>query len=84
MNGGYVNVDFNGVDLGNLGTVPGIYEMVKNAISTDKPIVLYNVVNGAQEFTPIVAFGGTESATSVFLSFYPVTLHISNQDAITM
>ena len=84
MNGGYCLVDFTGVDLGNLGTVPGIYNATKEAIKTGKPIVITGVVNGEQAFTPIVAFGGVESSTSVFLSFFPVTIHIANTDAITM
>jgi len=77
-------VDFTGCDLGNLGTVNGIYKMTKDAIDTGKPLVLSGIVNGEQVFTPIVAYGGIESATSVFVSFFPVTLHISNADVITM
>ena len=84
MNGGYVIIDCNGVDLGTLGTVTGFYEKTKTAVETGKPIVLNNVVNGTQKFTPITAYGGIESATSVFLSFFPVTLHVSNEDVITM
>lgn len=84
MNGGYAMVDFTGCDLGNLGTVTGIYEKVKAAIQSEKPLVLHGMVNGEQAFTPIVAYGGVESATSVFVSFFPVTLHISNTDEITM
>lgn len=84
MNGGYAMVDFTGCDLGNLGTVAGIYERTKSAIEGDKPIILYNMVNGEQGFSPIVAYGGVESEASVFLSFFPVTLHISNTDEITM
>ena len=83
MNGGYCLVDFTGVDLGNLGNVPGIYNTTKQAIETGKPIVITGVVNGDQAFTPIVAYGGAESATSVSLSFFPVTLHIANTDVIT-
>ena len=84
MNGGYAMIDCSGVDLGNLATVPGIYAKTKDAIKTGKPIVLSGIVNGTQGFTPIVAFGGIESATSVFLSFFPVTLHIASDDEITM
>ena len=84
MNGGYAMVDFTGCDLGNLGTVAGIYEKTKAAIEGEKPIVIYGMVNGEQAFTPIVAYGGVESETSVFLSFFPTTLHISNADEITM
>ena len=84
MNGGYSIIDFSGCDLGNLGTVTGIYERTKQAIETGKPLVLSGMVNGEQGFTPIVAYGGVESSTSVFVSFFPVTLHISNADEITM
>lgn len=84
MNGGYAMIDFTGVDLGNLGTVNGIYESTKNAIASGKPLVLSGIVNGEQAFSPIVAFGGVESATSVFVSFFPVTLHISNAGEVIM
>lgn len=84
MNGGYSMVDCSGLDLNTLGTVTGLYKKVKAAIETSKPIVLSGIVNDEQKFSPIVAFGGVESATSVFVSFFPVTLHISNLDVVTM
>lgn len=84
MNGGYSMLDCSGVDLGDLGAVTGLYARAKAALSTGKPVVLANIVNGTQEFSPIVAYGGEESATSVFLSFFPITLHISNQDVVSM
>ena len=84
MNGGYSMIDCSGVDLGTLGTVSGIYEKTKQAIETGKPLVLCGIVNGEQAFTPMVAYGGVESATSVFVSFFPITLHINNLDVITM
>lgn len=84
MNGGYAMINCKGLDLGDLGTVTGLYDQVKNAVATNKPIVLNNVVNGTQEFTPITAYGGVESSTSVFLSFFSITLHISNEDVVSM
>lgn len=84
MNGGYSMVDCSGVDLNNLGTVAGLYNKVKAAIETEKPLVLSGIVNDEQKFTQIVAFGGVESATSVFLSFFPVTIHISNLDVVSI
>ena len=77
-------IDFSGVDLSDLGVKTGIYAKTKAAIETGKPLVLSGIVNGDQAFTPIVAFGGVESGTSVFVSFFPVTLHISNEDVISM
>lgn len=84
MNGGYALIDCSGLDLGELGKVDGLYAKAKAAIATEKPIVLYNIVNSTQKFTPITAFGGVESSTSVFLSFVPVTIHIDNTDNVTM
>ena len=84
MNGGYAIIDCTGLDLGNPGTVTGLYAKTKAAIETGKPLVLSGVVNGEQEFTPMVAYGGIESSSSVFVSFFPVTLHISNLDVVTI
>ncbi len=84
VNSGYVMIDCTGVDLGNLGTVDGLYDKVKSALSTGKMLVLTGIVNGAQSFSNIVAYGGIESASSVFLSFFPVTLHINSSDVVTM
>lgn len=84
MNGGYIMIDCTGVNLGNLGEVEGLYNKVKDAIKTEKPIVLCNIVNDTQAFTPINAYGGVESNTSVFLSFFPITIHIANTDIVSM
>ena len=61
-----------------------VYAKTKKAIETGKPLVLCGLVNGEQAFTPIIGYGGVESATSVFVSFFPATIHISNLDVITM
>ena len=81
---GYVLVDCTGLDLGDLGTVTGLYKKTKEAINSGKPIILGGVVNGDQGFSPVPAFGGIESTTSVFLSFFPVTIHIDSDDDVTM
>ena len=83
MNGGYALIDCEGLDLGNLGTVNGLYQQVKNAVDNNKPMVLANVVNSTQKFSPITAYGGKESS-GVFVSFFPVTIHISTSDVVTM
>ena len=83
MNGGYALIDCTGLDLNELGTVTGLYQQVKNAVENSKPMVLVDVVNNTQKFSPITAYGGKESA-GVFVSFFPITLHISPSDVVTM
>lgn len=83
MNGGYALIDCTGLDLNNLGTVSGLYQQIKNAVDNNKPMVLVNVKNGTQKFSPIPAFGGIEAA-GVFVSFVPVTLHITPSDVVSM
>lgn len=84
MNGGYTLIDMTGVDLNDLGTKTGLYNTIKAAVKASKPMVLCGLVNNTQAFSPIVAYGGEESSTSVFVSFFPVTLHVDSDDAITM
>lgn len=84
MNGGYAMLDCTGLDLSVLGKVDGLYERGKKMLETGKPVVLYGIVNDDQGFSPIAAFGGVESSTSIFFSFYPVTIHIDNTDTVTM
>lgn len=83
MNGGYALIDCTGLDLSDLGEVPGLYDSVKAAVDNDKVIVLANIVNDDQAFSPITAYGGIEAA-GVFVSFFPVTLHITDEDVVSM
>ena len=83
-NSGYVMVDCSGLDLGDPGTVDGLHNKVKAAVETGKPIILTGLVNGTQAFSPISAYGGIESTTSVFLSFFPITVHIDSDDSVTI
>ena len=83
MNGGYSMIDCTGLDLGNLGTVTGLYEKAKAAINTGKPLVLKGVKNNTQEYSNIPAYGGIQSSTAVLLTFYPVKLRVSNEDVVT-
>ena len=70
MKGGYALIDCTGLDLGNPGTVSGLYAKA--------------MVNGEQAFGDIPGFGGVESSTSVFISFFPVTIHINSSDEVTI
>ena len=83
MNGGYALINAKGLDLNNLGKVDGIYNEILNAVNNNKTIVLCGVVNGAQAFSPITAYGGTEEA-GVFVSFGTTTLHVTSGDVVSM
>lgn len=83
MNGGYALIDCTGLDLSDLGTVPGLYDGILDAVTNGKVIVLGNIVNDSQKFSPITAYGGIE-ADGVFASFFPVTIHVSEDDEVTM
>lgn len=83
MNGGYALVDCAGVDLGDLGTVNGLYSKLDSAIKSGKFILLANVVNGDTTFSPIPAFGGYDD-DGIFMSFEPVTLHVTSSDVVSI
>ena len=83
MNGGYALVDCAGVDLGNLGTVNGLYSKLDSAIKSGKFILLANVVNGDTSFSPIPAFGGYDD-DGIFMSFEPVTIHVTSSDVVSI
>lgn len=83
MNGGYALVDCAGVDLGDLGTVNGLYSKLDSAIKSGKFILLANVVNGDTTFSPIPAFGGYDD-DGIFMSFEPVTIHVTSSDVVSI
>ena len=84
MEGGYIMIDCAGLDLGEPGTVAGLYDRLAAAIKTNKMITLYNLKNGDFNFTPVSAFASRESSTSIAVSFFPVVLHVSNLDVVTI
>jgi hypothetical protein len=83
MNGGYALVDCTGVDLSNLGTVNGLYSKLDSAIKSGKFVLLANVVNGDTKFSPIPSFGGYDD-DGIFMSFEPVTIHVTSSDVVSI
>lgn len=80
---GYALIDCEGLDLGDLGKVSGLYNQIDNAIKHGKFMLLANVVNGTTKFTPIPAFGGYDD-DGVFVSFEPVTIHVTIGDVVSI
>ena len=83
MNGGYALIDAEGLDLNNPGTVSGLYNQIKAAVDNQKPMVFVGVKNNTQKFSPIVAYGGIE-ANGVFASFFPITIHVTSSDVVSI
>lgn len=82
VKGGYALIDCTGLDLGKLGTVTGLYSQLDAAIKSGKFILLANVVNGDTSFSPIPSFGGYDDG--IFVSFEPVTIHVTSDDVVTI
>jgi len=83
MNGDYAIIDAEGLDLNNPGTVSGLYAQIKAAVDNDKPMVFVGIKNNTQKFSPIVAYGGIESE-GVFASFFPITIHVTSSDVVSI
>lgn len=83
VKGGYVLIDCTGLDLAELGTVTGLYNQLDAAIKAGKFILLANVENDGTNFTPIPSFGGYDD-DGIFVSFEPVTIHVSTSDVVTI
>lgn len=83
VKGGYTLIDCTGLDLAELGTVTGLYNQLDAAIKSGKFILLANVENDGTSFTPIPSFGGYD-ANGIFVSFEPVTIHVSTSDVVTI
>lgn len=83
IKGGYALIDCTGLDLGELGTVTGLYNQLDAAIKSGKFILLANVENNGTSFSPIPSFGGYDD-DGIFVSFEPVTIHVSTSDVVTI
>jgi hypothetical protein len=82
-NGGYAIIDCKGLDLANPATVAGLHDSIKAGVENGKVLVLENTKNGTTNFSPITAYGGFEDG-GVFVSFFPITMHVSTSDVVTI
>ena len=82
-NGGYAIIDCKGLNLADPGTVAGLHDSIKAGVENGKVLVLENAKNGTTEFSPITAYGGKEDG-GVFVSFFPITMHVSTSDVVTI
>lgn len=85
MTGGYSMIDCTGFNFGNLQPITGIYDKLMTAYESDKPVWLYNCVNGSSHFTPIPAFLAVEvdgTTKTIILTIMNLPYRVSADDSI--
>lgn len=88
MNGGYVMIDGVGIDLSasEIKTIPGIHDKLYDAMTINKPIVIYNVLNGGDTalLTPIGCSCELSGSTINVSTYVGVKFSVSNEDVVTI
>ena len=87
MNGGYIMLDCTGLDLikgSTPQTVTGIFERVKEAIATGKPIMAVNCTWGVLPVTPLFTFAIQFDANTIICTASTLQIIITSSDVITI
>lgn len=86
MNGGYIMLDFAGVDLAaeEEVTISGIYNKVKEAYESNKLILLYNVKNDDVIVSPIPVFASSVEAGGYIANVSTISIAIDEDDGVTI
>lgn len=87
LKGGYAMIDAKGLDL-TTGDTPvtinGIWDTVKAAVKSNKPIVAYNTKYGSgNDVTPIQCFGWYLSSTEIVLVSATIHVHVKSDNTVT-
>lgn len=87
MNGGYIMVNCEGLDL-TKGTTPqtitGLYAACQAAMKTGKPICAYNCTWGVIPVTPIPVFLVQINETQVIGTSSTLQIIVGNNDSVTI
>ena len=87
MNGGYILVDCEGLDLikgSTPQTITGLYALVKEAMSLNKPIFAVNCNWGGKPVTPIQAFAIDWGDTGIIVTSSTLQIIISSESVVTI
>jgi len=87
MNGGYILIDCEGIDLtvSEEQTVTGIWEKAVMALKSNKPIICCNCVYGTGvKVTPVTCFGRYISASEIVVVGATLHVHIKPGDKVTV
>lgn len=87
MNGGYIMIDCTGLDLTKgltPQTVEGLYNRVKSAIDTNKPLIAVNAVWGSDgPVTPISVFA-IDFGDNIICTASTLQVIIETDDSVTI
>ena len=86
MKGGYINIDCSGLDLtkgSTEQTITGLYQTVKSAFKTNKPIFAYNTISGVNGVSPIQVFI-VDFGTYFVCNTSTLQIKVTNQDKVTI
>lgn len=86
MNGGYVMVDCTGIELTSVvkQTITGIYNQVKRAVATNKPIFAVNCTWEQDVMTPIQVMVTPRSSGNYIATASTLQLEIDESDGVTI
>lgn len=86
MNGGYVMIDCTGLDLikgQTPQTIPGMFNLVKNAMKTNKPLYCVNANWDNSYCSPIQVFA-IEFDGYIIVTASTLQVNITEEDVITI
>lgn len=88
MNGGYIMIDCAGLDLtkgSTEQTITGLYNRVKNAMKTNKPIYCINAVFGNYgKSSPILCIVYELNTSTITLSASTFAIVVTENDVVTI
>lgn len=86
MNGGYINVSIDGLDL-SLSTaqeISGIWDKAVQAMGTGKPIIVAGCSYGEAAVSPVTCFGWYIADDEIVIVGATLHVHIKDDDTATV
>lgn len=87
MNGGYINVNCEGLDLSSSSaqSIDGIWNAAKRALHSEKPIIVGGCVYGTgKHVTPVTCFGWQIADDEIVIVGATLHVHIKDDDTATV
>ena len=86
MNGGYMMIDCKGLNLASSSaqSIAGCWNMVKDAIAQNKPIVAYNCKYGTAPVSPVTCFGWYLASDEIVIVGATLHIHVKDNNTATV